>query len=240
MHRFTQALAAPRARRVLACAVFLGAALAQSAQAATQTRSVAGFDAVVLVLPAEVRIEQGARETLSLEAEAAVLPKITTEVHGRRLVIGVAPPGRLETREPIRIRLGVRALRAFESRAPGAIAIGPLRSESLSLVLGGGGSVQLERLEASSLRLRITGAGEVDVGGGRVGAQELAITGTGRYTAPGLDSERAEVSIDGSGEVQLAASSTLAVRIAGVGNVRFRGNPAVTRAISGIGTIEKD
>jgi hypothetical protein len=30
------------------------------------------------------------------------------------------------------------------------------------------------------------------------------------------------------------------VRIGGVGHVRYHGNPAVTRSIQGIGSIEKD
>jgi hypothetical protein len=73
-----------------------------------------------------------------------------------------------------------------------------------------------------------------------VTAQQLAIAGMGSYVAPKLDSEHAQVAISGNGDVQLAASSTLAVRIGGVGNVRYHGDPAVTRSIQGIGSIEKD
>lgn len=221
-------------------AVVLAAALAGPAQAATETRSVAGFDQVVFAVAGEISVEQGSSETLTLEAEPAVLRKITTEVQGRRLLIGLAP-GRIETQQPIRMKLGVRTLRAFESRTAGEISIGPLRSDALALVLAGGGSIRLDRLEdARSLDVRITGAGEVAVGGGKVVAQQLAITGMGRYSAPQLASERAEVAIDGNGEVRLAASTTLAVRIGGVGHVRYRGDPVVTRSIRGIGTIEKD
>ena len=221
-------------------AVVLAATLSEPAQAATETRSVADFDEVVFAVAGEVSIEQGPRETLTLDAEPAVLRKITTEVHDRRLLIGLVP-GRVETQQPIRIKLGVRTLRAFESRTAGAISIGPLRSDALALVLAGGGSIRLDRLEnARSLDVRITGAGEVAVGGGKVVAQRLAIAGMGTYSAPKLASERAEVAIDGNGEAQLAASATLAVRIGGVGHVRYRGDPAVTRSIRGIGTIEKD
>ena len=124
------------------------------------------------------------------------------------------------------MKLGVRTLRAFESRTAGAISIGPLRSDALALVLAGGGSIRLDRLDnARSLDVRITGAGEVAVGGGKVMAQQLAITGMGSYPAPKLASERAEVTIDGNGEVRLAASTTLAVRIGGVGHVRYQRRP---------------
>lgn len=235
--------ATPRWRRRVVLTAGLSAVLAtafrQPALAATESRSVANVDEVVFAIAGDLAIEQGDRETLTVEAEPQVLPKITTEVHGRQLLIGVTP-GRVETRQPIRVRLGVRSLRSLESRAVGAIRIGPLRSQDLALVLAGGGSIHLERLDdARSLDVRITGAGGVDVRGGKVQAQRLDIRGSGSYSASGLASERADVAIEGNGEVQLAASTALAVRIAGVGHVRYQGDPAVTRAISGIGTIEK-
>lgn len=240
MSWFTHAFPSGRSLRAAACAAVLAATLSEPAQAATETRSVADFDEVVFAVAGEVSIEQGPRETLTLEAEPAVLRKITTEIQGRRLLIGLAP-GRIETQQPIRMKLGVRTLRGFESRTAGAISIGPLRGDALSLVLAGGGSIRLDRLEnARTLDVRITGAGDVAVGGGKVVAQQLAITGMGSYAAPKLASERAEVAIDGNGEVQLAASTTLAVRIGGVGHVRYHGDPEVTRSIRGIGSIEKD
>ena len=221
-------------------AVALAAALCGPAQAATETRHVADFDEVVFALAGEVSIEQGSRETLVVEAEPAVLRKITTEIRNRRLFIGLAP-GRIETREPIRMKLGVQNLRAFESRTAGVIRIGALRCDTLALVLAGGGAMRLDRLDnARTLDVRISGAGDIAVVGGKVALQQLAITGSGSYVAPGLTSERAEVAIDGSGDVQLAASTALAVRIGGVGHVRYRGDPAVTRSIRGIGSVEKD
>jgi hypothetical protein len=220
-------------------AVLLASTVSHAGQTLTETRSVADFDTVVFTVPGEISIEQGPRETLALESEPAVLRKITSEVRGRRLLVGV--DGRVETRQPIRIRLGVRTLRTVESRAPAAISTGPLRSESLALVLAGGGSMRVDRLEgARNLDIRINGAGEVGVGGGKVKAQQLAIAGTGVYWAPQLLSETADVDIEGNGRVQLAASNTLTVRIGGIGHVRYRGDPAVTRSIRGIGSIEKD
>lgn len=244
MSWITNAFLARQQRRALvlaaSCAALVAATLSVPAQATTETRSVAAFDEVVFAVAGEVSIEQGPRETLTLEAEPAVLRKITTEIHGRRLLIGLTP-GRIETQQPIRMKLAVQTLRAFESRTAGAISIGPLYTEALALVLAGGGSIRLDRLENTlSLDVRITGAGEVAVGAGKVRMQKVSITGIGTYYAPKLVSEHAEVAIDGNGEVQLAANNTLAVRIDGVGQVRYHGNPAVTRSIRGVGSIEKD
>jgi hypothetical protein len=225
----------------LGCAAtVLAATLAQPAAAASENRSVAGFDQVLVAIPGDVDIEQGPHETLTLEAEPEVLGRITTEVRDGCLVIGLAP-GRIETRQPIRMQLEVRSLRAFESRGAGSAEIGPLHSEALTLVLTGGGSIRLDRLEdARKLDVRIVGAGNVGIGAGKVAAQQLAISGVGSYHALGLASESADVAIDGNGDAQLAASSTLAVRIGGIGHVRYRGDPAVQRSVRGIGSVEKD
>lgn len=240
MNWFEQVFPSPSWIRAAACAALLSAAPFTPARAATEPRNVAGFDEVVSTVSAEINVEQGPRESLTLEAEPAVLSKITTEVHGRRLIIGLAP-GKVETQQPIRMKLGVQKLRAIDSRAISAITIGPLHSDTLALVLAGGGSIRVDRLEdARNLDVRITGAGDVAVGGGKVAAQQVAITGIGSYSAPKLASERAEVAIDGNGEAQLAARNALAVRIGGVGHVRYHGDPVVTRSISGIGSVDKD
>jgi hypothetical protein len=222
-------------------ALLLAAAVLDPAAAATQAHSVAGFDEVVFDAAGELSIEQGPREALTVEAEPDVLRKVTAEVRGRRLHIAFAPGSRVETREPIRFRLAVTALRSLESRTAAEIHVGPLKSEALALVMAGTGAIRLDRLDgARSLDVRITGAGDVGVAGGGVTAQRLAIGGSGRYWAPSLASERAEVSIDGNGQAHLAARTALAVRIGGVGEVRFRGDPAVSRSIDGIGTVEKE
>lgn len=209
------------------------------AAAAVETRSVAGFDEVLFAVAGELQIEQGDREGLTLDAEPKVLRMITTEQHDKRLYIGLAR-GRVETQQPIIIKLKVRSLREFESRTAGTIKVGPLVGETLVLSLAGGGSIRVARLSAQSLEVRIAGAGDVSVDAGQVSTQRITIGGVGGYVAPALASQRAEVGIDGSGKVQLAASGTLSVRIGGIGHVRYRGEPQITRTIHGIGTIEKD
>lgn len=214
-------------------------AISPHALAATESRSVAGFDAVVLEVPGEMQIEHGPGEALTLEAEPAVLRMITVEVRDRRLRIALAP-GRVETRQPIRIRLAVRSLRAFESRTAADVRIDAMQGDASSLALAGGGTVRVERMKAQDLTVRIAGAGDISIAEGSVTTQHIGISGMGGYVAPALDCERADVAIDGNGRVRLAAARQLDVRIGGVGQVRYRGEPVVTQSIRGIGTVEKD
>lgn len=229
----------PRCPHRLAGLLLLMASCLGSAHAEPQTRSVADFDTVQLELPAEVTLTQGARASLTLDAEAIALEKISTEVRDRRLWIGVAH-GRLETRQPIRITLVARHLRAFESRASATVRSGALVADTLSLVIHGGGAFHLDRLQAETLDVQLAGANEVAIDAGRVATQRIAMAGTGRYVAPRLDSDRAQVRIDGNGQARLAAAARLEVQIRGVGEVRYRGEPQVTRDIQGVGSVERD
>lgn len=230
---------AGRRRLILGLALLPAAGIAAVARADTETRSVAGFDEVVFAVAGRIEVTQGGREGLLLDAEPQVLRQITTEVRDRRLVIGLAP-GRIETRQPIRMKLHVRALKSFEVRTSAEVHMGPLSGGDLALALNGGGSIRIERLAGRHLDVRIAGAGDIAIDGGEVMDQRIDIAGMGGYVAPTLACASAEVAIAGNGNAHLAASRTLAVRIGGIGQVRYRGNPAVTRQVGGIGTVERD
>ena len=47
------------------------------------------------------------------------------------------------------------------------------------------------------------------------------------------------MTISGHGEVELAVSDTLEIRIAGYGEVNYRGNPQVKQSIVGAGSVKR-
>jgi len=226
-------------RRWLAAA--LGCAvgrLAAAAPTAIEQRPVGDFDSVLWNAAGELHIEQAAREGLSIEAEPAVLAKIVTVVRQRRLSIGFAP-GRVESRWPIRFRLTVRSLAGLETRGSGAVHIGLLTTNELSLLLAGSESVLLARLQARRLEARLDGACDLAIEGGQVERQRIVIGGAANYRAARLGSREADIAIDGSGDVQVAVSERLVVRIAGSGEVVYTGTPQVAQSVTGAGTVRR-
>ncbi len=203
-----------------------------------EQRDVSGFDRVDWSAAGELLIEQTGREHLSIEAEAAVLAQIVTEVRQGRLAIGFAP-GRIETRQPIRFRLEVRSLTALQARGSGEVRIGPLATAGLSLLLAGSDNVQLARLSARTLDVRLDGAGDLAIASGQVEAQRVVLGGAGRYAAWGLASRQAEVVIDGSGDAQVSASQGLTAHIAGSGDVQLRGEARVSASVTGAGSVRR-
>jgi hypothetical protein len=232
-----------KTRRDLLCmalAGVLGAApLAAAAGTLVERRQASGFDEVLWDLAGELSIEQGAREGVEIEAEPAVLARVTSSVSHGRLTLAFAPGAPIATRLPLRVRVELRALRSLESRGSGSTRIGPLRADDLRLELEGSGDLVLARLDARRLEVRLTGSGDVDVGGGTLESQRIVLEGSGNVRAARLDSRDTEATIAGSGTIEVAASRRLVARIDGSGDIRYRGDPAVSEAIGGAGTVAR-
>ncbi len=210
-----------------------------AAQMATETRHVGGFDEVIFTAAGELDIVQSLREQLIIEAEPAILRKITSEVRGRQLVLGFAP-GNVVAREPIRLRLEMPTLSTLELQSSGNVHLGPFEVHSLSLRLAGSGDIRMDRLKVQNLVLRLPGSGTLSITQGQADLQRIEIDGAGTVDTAGMACRSADVSIAGSGDVRLAASEHLQASISGSGSVRFLGNPQLVRSISGAGTIDRE
>lgn len=231
-----------RAPRLLrACLVaMLGAvsAAAGAAGTATEQRAVDGVRRIVLRATGELIVREGARESLVVEAEPRLLPKIASEVRNGTLYLEF-DGNQINTAYPLRFRLTVKRLEGVDSVASANMDIGALHTDSFVLKLAGSGDVGIEALDAARFETQLTGAGNVSVGGGRVGQQTLILKGSGDYAAGALASRKASIHIEGSGNATVRASDELVVRIGGTGDVRFYGNPRVDEIVSGAGSVAR-
>ncbi len=82
---------------------------------------MSGFDEVELRGVGNLSIQQTGRESLTVEAEEDVLPKIGTEVANNRLIIGPEPRTDIRTTEPLNYKLTVNGLRALTLSGSGDI-----------------------------------------------------------------------------------------------------------------------
>lgn len=189
-----------------------------SGNVTSETREVSGFDEVELNGVGNLSIRQAGNESLTVEAEESVLPKIRTEVVDGRLFIGPEPNTNIETNEPINYELNVEDLRALE--------------------LSGSGDIEVEDVSVDALTVTIDGAGTVEISG-RADSQEVSVDGSGEYLAEDLESKNVEVSVDGAGSAVVNASETLDAKVGGAGSVEYVGNPTVNQNVSGVGEVRK-
>ena len=213
-----------------------------SGRVASQTRSIANFEAVTVSGPFNVVLRPGPSDTLTLRADDNLLSLIETRVVTRGAVptleIGLRPDTRLTTRTEMSVAAGFIALRGISLNGSGALEVHAARLPSLSVAVQGSGSARLQDAAIDALSISIAGSGGLQADG-RADRLSIETAGSGDVDAARLDAAAVTVSIVGSGKASVNARSALTVSIAGSGDVVHSG-PAVPRtSISGSGSVRR-
>src|SRR5918997_6085035 len=183
-----------------------------------ESGDVRGFDEVMLRGIGNLTIEQTGSESLTVEAEKEVLPKLATEVVNDRLTIGPKPGTIVRTSERINYKLTAESLNALEVSGSGdAEAVG-IKTDRLAVIISGAGNVKI--------------SGEAD-------EQEIDISGSVAYRAEHLESREANIDVAGAGSAIVNASEKLDADVSGAGSVEYVGDPKVEQNVSGVGRVSK-
>lgn len=204
-----------------------------------ETRAVANFEEVVMEGDGELIVTQGEPEALAIEADAALLPNIRSDVRDGRLTLGPQHSRDYSHWGPVTYRLTMKTIRGISIPGSGSVATGEVRTDRCRLRLSGSGRASLARLTAASAEFQISGSGRIDIDDGEVGRQVISITGSGHLDAGHVACEEAEVQISGSGNVRLQASRKLDVDISGSGEVSYRGQAVLSQHVSGSGHVRQ-
>ena len=188
-----------------------------SGKAATETRSVSGFNSVELSGSGELQIEQTGTESLVISADDNLLQYLTSDVSGGQLSLGMKN-GSYSTSTPVVYKLTVKNLKG--------------------MTLSGSGSINGKALATDSMKIELDGSGEITTAGSSE-HMEVVISGSGNVHGEEFKSKDARVEIDGSGRATVAASEKLDVEINGSGNVEYIGNPMVNTSRHGSGNVNK-
>lgn len=184
----------------------------------SEARDVSGFNEVELKGVGNLSLEQTGSESLTVEAEEDVLPKIRTEVENKRLIISPERNTSINTTKPINYKLTVKDLNTLE--------------------VSGSGNVEAEDINTDELAVTIGGAGDVEIRGS-ADSQEVEISGSGEYKAGDLESKEATIDVRGSGLATVNVSDELEAEVSGSGSVEYIGDPTVQQEVSGAGEVRK-
>ncbi|MCC8123007.1 MAG: DUF2807 domain-containing protein [Oscillospiraceae bacterium] len=111
-------------------------------------------------------------------------------------------------------------------------------AEHFQLNVSGLGALDLP-LAVDSLRVSVDGASSIRLSGTAASA-DIVINGTGAVEAFELDTENTAVNIAGIGTCDISCSETLDIVIAGMGELRYRGDPEIHKDVSALATISND
>jgi hypothetical protein len=183
----------------------------------SETRPINGFSQIEIYMGADLTLTQGDTENLTIEADDNLMPYILTSVRNGTLVIEHPANTNLESATPIQVRVGFRSLRDISVFGRSAITADDLQLNALSITFNGSGSTRLT---------------------GRVDQQEISIRGRADLFNFDLTGREIQLEISGTGRAEVNATERLDVTVAGMGIVHYRGDPVVTRNVSGTATIE--
>jgi hypothetical protein len=221
--------------------------------AATETRKVPGFSGVSLRGYGELEIEQRAdaagSETIVIEADQELLPRILTEVRGDRLVLGFSMPWYewmtfwwswlFLASKKIRFRLVAAKVEHVSISGAGRATAIRLESDRLDVGISGAGKVVLSAVKARELECRVSGAGNVEVSGS-ADRHDVRISGAGSVHAAHLATKKTTVVISGSGSLTANVAEDLDARISGAGSVIYEGTPRVSQRVTGAGKVRQN
>ena len=214
-----------------------------SGRMVTETRSVSGFEAVLLEASMKLVLRQGTQEALQIQADDNLLPLIETVVETRgslpTLVVRWKRNTSLRSHQAIVVSVDAIRVRALSASGSGSIEAATLKTERLRLNVAGSGDVQVTDLTADDVDASIAGSGDVKAGG-RAARLKVSIAGSGDADLANLSADDVKVSIAGSGDAKVSADQALSVSIAGSGDVRYGGKvTAVKTSIVGSGDVRR-
>jgi len=198
-------------------------------------REITAVSEVELDTSGDLTLTTGPTPSLRITAGRDVLPHLTSEVHGDRLVLGTK--GSVGSLGEVRYELVLPAAHAVELSGSGSISAGS-PSALTGIVLSGSGDVRAEGLAVDALTVELTGSGTITVAG-TAARQTLELDGSGTYRAADLDSTDAVVTIGGSGSADVQVTGTLKAVIDGSGSVTYGGGASVQTDIEGSGSVEE-
>lgn len=179
---------------------------------------MADFHALTFSGVGTLLIDQTGTESLTIEAEASILPLLRSDVVNGRLLLGPREGTSFQTNQPIVFHLTVQTLDDITDEGSGRIEGLHLQAETITVAVRGSSAVSLS---------------------GSAGAQDVTVSGSGSYDGTSLAGKRAQLRVSGSGRAIVDVSDALNVVISGSGSVRYLGNPAITQQIGGSGSIRR-
>ena len=205
---------------------------AHFAFAQSQERELEEFNSIDLAMGANLFLEPGDRQSLSIEGDAEMLEHIITEVNNGELEIKMDREWQSSNwKSTPTIRISIPELAALKVAGSGSAKTQrPFPGNELELAVTGSGDITMP-VNTEELSLSITGSGNMNLQGEAQEA-DIRITGSGELNGSELSVQNCDIKISGSGGCRIRAEHSIEGRISGSGTIRYSGSPEVVNVQS--------
>lgn len=209
----------------------------------TENRNVQDFESISLSIHAKVFVTQENSTSVKIKGDREDLEKIITVVENGTLKIK-----RKKTKKwnwnnsfkKIEVYISSPEVKNLKISGSGNIvAKSAIKTSDAIYSISGSGNIFIEELLAENVECHISGSGDINLKGDGVKDFEIHISGSGDVEAGYLKCEDVSVRVSGSGDCKVYATESLNARVAGSGDIYYRGKPeSVDSKTAGSGHIK--
>ena len=208
--------------------------LRASSNIISENRDLKDYKGVVFSSLGDIYLTQGSEYSFTIEGPENVVEVITSEVESELLVIGTAAC--FNGVYDLTIEITAPEFKYINLAGTGSITVvDQIEGDILALEMLGIGEIEASVL-VDSLYTTIAGSGNVNYSG-EVIKHEISSSGIFQLNSYDLQTNKTNINVTGEGDCYVTAKDKLDVVIIGIGNVYYRGQPAITSTISGTGEI---
>jgi hypothetical protein len=205
----------------------------------TETRTTGDYDAIKCAGSMDFVLVAGDEGKIKIEGEENLLKHVVTEIKNDKLIVKVEKGINLKPswNKTIKVTIPFKDISAVSLAGSGDLwNEDKISSNNLNVSLAGSGDVTLN-VEASSVKGSIAGSGDLTLKGS-TNDLEAKVAGSGDFHGFELQANNTEVSIAGSGDAKVVSNKSLKARVAGSGDIQYKGNPdREDTKVSGSGSI---
>lgn len=207
----------------------------------TSTRNLKDFNKIKASGVANIILKKGHKTSAKVTLEGNINDEdLVTEVRNKTLYISLRKKKRTGYRNiNIGIELTFKQLGAIE--LSGAISLKSetmIKTDDFYLEASGAGSLKLA-LDSQHITCNLSGASNIRLEG-NTNRLEVNLSGAGSINAYRLTAQIVKSNSSGVGSIKINAQKELYATVSGVGSIRYKGKPAITRFNkSGFGSIRK-
>lgn len=206
------------------------------------TRTTSDYEGIKCAGSFDYVLVSGAEGKITIEGEENLLEFIVTEVKDGYLIVKNKDRINLNSSNNKTIKIIIPFKEINEVSFAGS---GDLWSQDKITVndfkssLAGSGSMVLH-VETTSTNSSLAGSGKMTLKG-TTNDLDVSVSGSGKFHGFDLQANNTVISVAGSGDAELFCNGKLKARVAGSGDIKYKGNPKTEETkVAGSGSIESN
>ena len=203
----------------------------------TINRATESYDKIATAGSFNVELVSGKEGTINIKGDENIISHIVTEVIGNELKVYFEKNRSYNYKQDITITIPFEEISEISFTGSGnMITKNAINATDFEVKMAGSGDCTLE-INAKNIVANIAGSGNLKLSG-IVENLEAKTAGSGDLNCNKLVSQNADVAVAGSGSLEVNCTNNLIAKVAGSGNIQYKGNPKIIDSkVTGSGDI---